>query len=110
MSTNNIRSANGHRRRQAVAWVKATQDTCALCHQPIDWSIKSYKDKMTGKRIYPPMMGEVDEIIPVSKGGSPIERDNIQAAHRICNQRKGNRLFYVAKKNPKKEIKHSQEW
>lgn len=36
------------------------------------------------------MSFEVDEIIPVSKGGSPIEWANTQAAHRVCNQRKGN--------------------
>lgn len=38
------------------------------------------------------MSFEVDEIVPVSLGGSPFDRSNVQPAHRICNQRKGNRL------------------
>lgn len=33
----------------------------------------------------------VDEIVPVSLGGSPYEMSNLQAAHLICNQRRGNR-------------------
>lgn len=36
------------------------------------------------------MSFEVDEIIPVSKGGDPLLFENTQPAHRICNQRKGN--------------------
>lgn len=38
------------------------------------------------------MSFEVDEIVPVSRGGSPIDRANVQPAHRICNQRRGNRM------------------
>jgi 5-methylcytosine-specific restriction endonuclease McrA len=37
------------------------------------------------------MRGEVDEINPVSKGGSPTLRSNCQLAHRACNELKGNR-------------------
>ena len=37
------------------------------------------------------MSFEVDEIVPVSKGGSPYDRANVAPAHRICNQRRGNR-------------------
>lgn len=37
-----------------------------------------------------PMSFEVDEVIPVSKGGDPLDFDNTQPSHRICNQRKGN--------------------
>jgi 5-methylcytosine-specific restriction endonuclease McrA len=39
-----------------------------------------------------PMSFEVDELIPVSRGGDPLDRANVDAAHRICNQRKGNRM------------------
>jgi hypothetical protein len=35
------------------------------------------------------MSFEVDEIVPVSKGGDPLDFANTQPAHRICNQRKG---------------------
>lgn len=37
------------------------------------------------------MSYELDEILPVSKGGSPYDPDNVAPAHRVCNQRKGNR-------------------
>jgi len=33
---------------------------------------------------------EVDEIIPVSKGGDPLARDNVRAMHRWCNQQRGD--------------------
>ena len=36
------------------------------------------------------MSFEVDEIIPVSLGGNPLDRSNVDAAHRICNERRGN--------------------
>lgn len=37
-----------------------------------------------------PMAFEVDEIVPVSRGGDPLDFDNTQPAHRSCNLRKGN--------------------
>ena len=36
------------------------------------------------------MSFEVDEVVPVSRGGDPLDFSNTQPAHRICNQRKGN--------------------
>lgn len=39
-----------------------------------------------------PMSPELDEIIPVARGGSPYDIDNLQLAHRICNQKKGARM------------------
>jgi 5-methylcytosine-specific restriction endonuclease McrA len=57
-------------------------DTCALCGKPVDKSLKTPH----------PMSPEVDEIIPVSLGGSPFEMGNLQLVHRICNQRKSNKI------------------
>ncbi|MGB2557744.1 HNH endonuclease [Cellulosimicrobium cellulans] len=37
-----------------------------------------------------PMRAEVDEIVPISLGGSPYERSNCRLTHRICNQKRGN--------------------
>lgn len=34
----------------------------------------------------------VDHIIPKSRGGSPSDPDNLQAAHSLCNHLKGNLL------------------
>lgn len=53
---------------------------CALCGKPIDYSLPPGH----------PLCYELDEIVPVSLGGDPLDPDNVQPAHRICNQRKGN--------------------
>ena len=38
-----------------------------------------------------PRSFELDELVPVSKGGSPIDYGNVDAAHRECNNWRGNR-------------------
>lgn len=76
----NPRYTNGAARRQIRARHKANGAPCALCGKPINYTLPAGH----------PMSFEVDEIIPVSKGGSPIEWANTQPAHRVCNQRKGN--------------------
>ena len=86
----NPRYANGARRREIRRWLMATQDVCAICGQPIDKSLTTYVDPKDGRAKRHPMSFEVDEIVPVSKGGDPLDRRNVQAAHRICNQRRGN--------------------
>lgn len=69
--------------RNAVrAKVLATQDVCAICGLLVDKTLPQYD----------PMAPEIDEIIPVSRGGSPVDLDNLQLTHRRCNERKGNRM------------------
>ena len=63
--------------------VLSTYDTCAICGREVDKSLP-YLD---------PLAPEVDEIIPVSRGGSQYDWDNLQLVHRICNQRKGNKMM-----------------
>ena len=75
------RYRNGYARRKLRAWLKAQGLPCHLCGLPIDYSLPAGH----------PMSYEVDEIVPVSKGGSPIDRNNVAPAHRICNQRRGNK-------------------
>lgn len=55
------------------------------------------------------MSFEVDEIVPVSRGGSPIDQANVQPAHRICNQKKGNRM---GGEDPRPQLmcRHSRAW
>lgn len=81
----NPRNTNGHRRRQLRRRVLASETYCAWEHcewpdQPIDKTLHYLE----------PLAGEVDEIIPVSLGGSPLARSNVRLLHRICNQRRGN--------------------
>lgn len=77
----NPRRANGAARSKVRAWLKAQANPCHICGRPIDYSLPAGH----------PMSFEVDEIVPVSKGGSPFDRGNVAAAHRICNQKRGNR-------------------
>lgn len=76
------RYANGHARRQIRAWLRAQGLPCHICGRPIDYDLPAGD----------PMSFEVDEIVPVSRGGSPIDRANVAPAHRVCNQRRGNRM------------------
>lgn len=77
----NPRTANGAARRAVRAWLKSQGRPCHLCGRAIDYSLPAGD----------PWSFEVDEIVPVSKGGSPVDRSNVAPAHRICNQRRGNR-------------------
>ena len=76
----NPRRANGHRRDKVRRRVLAEEDTCWLCGQVVDKSLHYLE----------PMAPEVDEVVPVSLGGSPFDRSNCRLAHRQCNQRRGN--------------------
>ena len=78
----NPRYSNGSLRRKLRARLRAEGRPCALCGLAIDYSLPAGD----------PMSFEVDEIVPVSRGGSPYDYANLQPAHRICNQRKGNRM------------------
>ena len=79
------RKANGWARNQLRQRVLAVYDTCAICGKPVDKTLRTPH----------PMSAEVDEIIPVSRGGDPLAWNNVQLTHRCCNQHKGN---------------HSNEW
>ncbi|WP_242358631.1 HNH endonuclease [Bifidobacterium pseudolongum] len=77
----NPRNRNGARRRQLRARVLAAYDTCAICGQPVDKSLRTPH----------PLSPEVDEITPVSRGGDPLSWDNARLTHRRCNRLKSNK-------------------
>lgn len=78
--TPNPRRTNGHRRNAVRARVLAEENTCWLCGGPVDVTLPhGFPDSP-----------EVDEVVPVSLGGSPYDRSNCRLAHRLCNQRRGN--------------------
>ena len=80
MSTN-PRYRNGWRREQLRKRVLAAYDVCAICGQPVDKTLHTPH----------PLSAEVDEIIPVSRGGNPLAWDNVRLTHRRCNRLKSNR-------------------
>ena len=66
------------------AWIYATQDVCGICGKPVDKTLK-----------YPhPLSKCIDHIIPVSKGGHPSDKDNLQLAHWTCNRQKSDKLNF----------------
>ena len=95
----NPRYSNGARRRAIRSRWAGIGAPCALCGREIDYSLPAGH----------PMSFEVDEIVPVSKGGDPLDFGNTQPAHRICNQRKGNGIVRKGKP-PKRGLPTSRDW
>jgi len=60
--------------------VLAEESDCWLCGQPVNKDLKTPD----------PGSPEIDEVLPISLGGSPIKRANVRLSHRICNVRRGN--------------------
>lgn len=85
----NPRYANGARRRAIRDRWRSIGDPCHLCGKPIDYSLGMVTGK-SGKRKPHPMSFVVDEIVPVSKGGDPLDFSNTRPAHWICNARRGD--------------------
>lgn len=82
----NPRNANGNARRKLRSWLKAQGRPCWICRAfgrdgAIDYSLNHLD----------PMAFEVDELVPVSRGGDPLDPLNVDAAHRRCNQWRGNK-------------------
>ena len=99
----NPRYANGAARRKLRAWLKAQGLPCHLCGGAIDYSLPAGH----------PMSFEVDEIVPVSCGGDPLDRANVAPAHRICNERRGNRRIGECAARPpvsSLDVRPSRDW
>ena len=62
--------------------IYATQTVCGICGLPVDFS----------KRYPHPLSPCIDHIIPVSKGGHPSDKDNLQLAHWCCNRQKSDKM------------------
>ena len=84
----NPRNANGSRRRKIQARWRAIGAPCGICGKPIDYSLGMIT--VDGRRRPHPMSMVVDEIVPVSKGGDPLDFENTRPAHWICNARRGD--------------------
>ena len=73
-------SSRGRPYRRLVAQLKATSRVCWLCGRWIDVSLPWWHD----------WSWSVDHVVPKSLGGKDT-LDNMRAAHRLCNLRRGNR-------------------
>ena len=73
----NVRRGNSRRRNAVLRYVRESDEPCWICGLPID------RDVAQGD----PLCCECDELVPVSRGGSPYARDDVAAAHRCCNAR-----------------------
>ncbi len=62
----------------------AVERVCWLCLQPLDFSISDPRD---------PQYVVIDEELPVSKGGSPLDFGNCHLTHALCNGKKGSRIL-----------------
>lgn len=82
MPSNNIRYRNYKERARIRAWLLKTQTHCAICGGEIDKTLKCPH----------PASAVVDEIVPVTKGGSPIDPANVQLVHWKCNARKSDSM------------------
>lgn len=75
------RNSNGNARRKVRKWLRDQGRPCHICGQAIDYTLPAGH----------PMSFECDELVPVSCGGSPYDPANVDAAHRICNEKRGNK-------------------
>lgn len=77
MSTGRSTTVRDQHRRA----IRRTKPPCGICEQDIDYTLP-HTD---------PMSFVVDHVIPFAKGG-PDTLENKQAAHRICNRLKSDKL------------------
>ena len=105
----NERYSNGNARRKLRNRLKAEERGCWICRafgrpDHIDYDLPARH----------PRSFEVDELIPVSKGGSPLDYSNVDAAHRCCNEWRGNKsveqVLEAAGKLRKKASPLPQPW
>ena len=68
--------------------IYAQQSVCGICGRPVDKKLP-----------FPnPWSPTIDHIIPVQKGGDPVNLENLQLAHLACNRAKATKLVTVSVK------------
>lgn len=68
---------------------------CWLCGLPIDPDLRSPH----------PLSFSMDHVVPVSMGGKVDDPNNVRAAHRICNMKRG-----TGRQSPRTEGDRSSSW
>lgn len=70
----------GHAWREARAWVLENYTHCWLCLRPVNKTL-------SGRHRLGP---SVDHVMPLSRGGDPLDREGLRLAHTGCNSRRGD--------------------
>ena len=105
----NPRYSDGNARRKLRNRLKAEGRGCWICRafgrpDHIDYDLPARH----------PRSFEVDELLPVSKGGSPFDYYNVDATHRSCNEWRGNKsvdeVLAIAGKALEKAAPLPQPW
>lgn len=94
------RKRNPAQRRALRARVFANSDVCAICGYQVDKALPPFT----------PESPEVDEIIPVARGGDPYDFNNLQLTHRKCNRQKSDKVPMHFSQQEIEQIPHSHNW
>lgn len=78
----------------------ANSDVCAICGYAVDKTLSAFT----------PHSPEVDEIIPVARGGDPYDFSNLQLTHRKCNRQKSDKMPVHFAPAQIAAIPHSNKW
>ena len=76
------------------------QDNCAICGYAVDKRLGPYM----------PESPELDEKIPVARGGDPYDITNLQLTHRKCNRAKSDKMPVHMQVVQVDQIPHSRKW
>lgn len=90
---------NRVRRDKLRRIVLATETHCYLCGEPVDKSLPAKH----------PASAEVEDVVPVTKGGNPLDRDNLRLAHKSCNVRKSNKSLALYRELTS-DVEVSRKW
>ena len=98
MSKRNPRRRSG--RDALVRRVRALGEPCWICGLPIDATLPAGH----------PLAFELDELVPVSKGGSPVDFENTAGSHRVCNQWRSNKSVELVAQIRSEVLKRFGGW
>lgn len=113
------RRANGHRRRLLFNRVLKEESTCWLCGNPVNKELRGIYvyDQKSKKMHLHPDSPSLDEIVPVSQGGDPLDRNNVRLAHLRCNEQRGDENAdsyrhrqHIYESKQAERIRHSRNW
>lgn len=106
MGDHNPRWHYSGQRKALRARFKSLGLPCAICGQPIDYSLPACH----------PDSFELDEIIPISRidpalrARAAVDPKNVQPAHRRCNARRGARLMHEMRPPVALASDSSRDW